>query len=248
MLLPLPLRPLVVLALIATAAHDVTAQNIVANPSFELPALVGNGDVYSAFPGFSLPGWTVSSSVFVEFGTPFHATRTAQGRQSLFLNSDGVQASPANPAAGAWAWQDLATVVGQPYLLTFAAGDEQAGAPLSGPPGSYTSPASVRVTIGAGPSALTQTFALGTFLRPFGVFSLGFTATSAITRLRFDDATPAFGPSGPLINFSPFIDDISVTAVGAPPVTTAPEPATLALLAPGLALVGVVATRRARSC
>jgi len=35
-------------------------------------------------------------------------------------------------------------------------------------------------------------------------------------------APPAFGPHGSLAFSSPFIDDVSVTAVGAPPATTAP--------------------------
>ena len=61
MRLLLPLRPPVVLALVATAVQDVAAQNIVANPSFEQPALAGNGDGYSNNAGVSLPGWTVAT-------------------------------------------------------------------------------------------------------------------------------------------------------------------------------------------
>src|SRR5205085_10650248 len=100
MLQPSRQHALVVVAFLAVmpAAHGAAAQNIVANPSFEIPAFPGNGVFYSNNPAFSLPGWTVSPKLFLEYGTPFQAVRTAQGRQSLFLNSDGQQATPTNPA------------------------------------------------------------------------------------------------------------------------------------------------------
>ncbi|HEY0778473.1 MAG TPA: DUF642 domain-containing protein [Gemmatirosa sp.] len=225
--------PLAVAAacLIARAAG---AQNLVGNGGFELPALAGSGDAYSTITGAAIPDWTVAtgaSRVFLEYGTPAGVQRTCQGRQSLFLNSDGEQATSANPALGSWAYQDLATTIGKTYSLTFMAGDEQSGAPLTGPPGSTTSPASLRVSVGAGLNALTHTVMLGTLTRPCGTFGFDFTAGASVTRLRFDDLT-----SRQFANNSPFIDGISVVAVGGPSV--APEPATLALLAPGLGVLG----------
>ncbi len=232
-LLMSPRAPLAVAAA-CLLASPARAQNLVGNGGFELPAFPGNGDAFSTITGAAIPDWTVatgSNKVFLEYGTPFGVQRTCEGRQSLFLNSDGEQATTANPALGSWAYQDLATTIGQTYRLTFLAGDEQTGAPLTGTPGSYTSPASLRVTIGTAIDALTQTVLLGTLTRPCGTFGFDFTAGGSVTRLRFDDLTPR-----QFANNSPFIDGISVVAVGGPSVV--PEPVSLALLVPGLGALG----------
>jgi Protein of unknown function (DUF642) len=205
---------------LSAVAVPLTAQNLVANGSFETPAGSGSGDIYSNNASFSLPGWTVSAEgnrVFLEYGTPFNVQRYSDGRQSLFLNGDGSGAS--------WAWQDISIVSGARYRLTFTAGDEQSGRALTGAAGTFSSPATLRVSLGS----VFQDFVVGSGTRPGKTFTWDFVATSALTRLRFDDTTPvAFNQN------NPWIDGVSIVALDAAVV---PEPATLALLAPGVVLL-----------
>ncbi len=233
-MLPAFLRHTAKYAAIVTAVSLVAgtvplaAQNLVANGSFELPALGGDGDLYSNNAVFSLPGWTVATGgnrVFIEHGTPFNVQRYSDGRQSLFLNGDGG-------SGASWAWQDVSIVTGARYRLTFTAGDEQSGRALTGPATSFSSPATLRVTLGS----VFQDFVIGSGTRPGTTFTWDFVATSAVTRLRFDDTTP-----GDFFTSSPWIDGVSIVALDAAVV---PEPATLALLGPGVMVLLLMRRRR----
>ena len=52
-------RAFIVACFAVAAGQSSVAAGIVVNGSFEMPAGVGDGDVYATDPSFSLPGWTV---------------------------------------------------------------------------------------------------------------------------------------------------------------------------------------------
>ncbi len=170
--------------------------NLVTNGGFESP-VIGNG-TFQLFA--SIPGWTAGTGL-IEIqnhiaGSPY------EGAQ--FMELDSNQSSSA--------YQDLATVAGQTYTLSFA---------FSARPGT---PASDNIlAIYWGGTLLDTLTANGSSLNDtdWHVFTYSVTASGGTTRLQFAD-------QGVSNSLGTYVDAVSVDT---PQV---PEPASLMLLGTGL--------------
>lgn len=168
-----------------------TAANLVANGSFEEPNIPTNS--FALFP--SIPEWSV------EYSNPFFGAIEIQNNVagSPF---DGNQFTELDAVGQPRLFQDLQTVVGQTYNLQFA---------FSPRPGVLDNNLSVRWgdvlldPISASGIGLTNT--------QWQVFNYELLATSAITRLSFDNRLETLNGLGT------YLDAVSVTAI-----TTVPEP------------------------
>ena len=190
------------LAAAATLAMVAPARaNIVANPSFEC----GTSPWVSVLGGGGNDPWSVQP------GTGHTGTH-------LMLTGCSI-ASCADPNTGARFYQDLTTVVGTVYDLTFWIQS------TGGPPDEY------RVYWDG---TLVDDIVNQPFTNNFVQFTVNaLTVTSTTTRLLFT------GFQGPGIVE---VDDVDVEARAN---VATPEPATLALLGLGLAGLGVVRRKRA---
>ncbi len=192
------------------ASRSVQAQNVVTNPGFE--------------SGFS--GWTENGvKWFLPTGSggydPGGGTHGGTGKAITVCG--GVSCMAADPAIlGAWLYQDLNTVVGQSYTLSFWLYSN--GASTADRPVQFR--ALFGNTVAADFTALPTS---DVFTQYFNTVPL--IATSTTTRLELlgrDD--PSYLQ----------LDDISVTAS-----TTTPEPSSMALVSGGL-LAMLAVTRRTR--
>ncbi len=207
------------LALAATLAATLGAP--LAAP---LGAQLVNGNFESSTPvagsvdtygaGSSFGGWTVGQGTIDLLNGYWQA---ADGTYSVDL--DGVSVGSI--------YQDVATTIGEAYTLGFSLAGNPAGGPViktmdvlwgGSVVGSYTFDITGRSFAAMGWTPYTLA---------------GLVSTTATTRLEFRSTTGG--------NFyGPAVDAITL----APAVSAVPEPATLALVAGGLALVGGVARRR----
>jgi Protein of unknown function (DUF642) len=170
------------------------AQNLVRNPSFELP-----GQGYMDIPGGSLaiPGWeTILNGVeVVSWGDLFASpTEASDGRHSICL-------APVLRPGGGGLQQSFATVPGQLYELTFDLGT------LQGFGRDGTS--SVEVTIGS----INQTFQLANSASTvqWREHSIQFVASDLSTRLAFSSL------DDPALHFA-LVDDVAVVSDAPDPV------------------------------
>lgn len=190
------------LALLSLAvARPAAAQNIVTNGDFESPTVLSGFGFDSFAGGSSFTGWDVEGAGVVLVGGFW---QPASGSQSVELNLF---------AAGGIA-QNLTTVPGQSYLLSF----EMAGQPGIGP--------AIKEIQVFWDDSLSGTFTFdttGKALNDMGWVNqqLTLTATGTTTSLRFVGSVPDTGDGGP------GLDDVRVTAIAA----AAPEPGTLLLTA-----------------
>jgi hypothetical protein len=167
--------------------------NIVANPSFELPAIPNGTWTLND----SLPNWSLASGPYIEVqnhaaGSPF------DGNQFVELDSTGESSI----------YQDLSTIAGAQYFLSFA---------FSPRPGVAVN----SMGVSWNGSSVTTIHADGTGLpdTSWTVYSFTVTASSTITRLQFS----GLGPSDSL---GEYIDAVSVE--------TTPEPSSIMLCFGGL--------------
>lgn len=175
-------------------AKPAAAANLVANGSFEEPNIPTN--TFALVP--SIPGWSV------EYSNPSFGAIEIQNNVagSPF---DGNQFTELDAISQPRIFQDLQTVVGQTYNLQFA---------FSPRPGVLDNKLSVRWgdvlldPISASGVGLTNT--------QWQVFNYELLATSAITRLSFDNRLETLNGLGT------YLDAVSVTAI-----TTVPEPNSL---------------------
>jgi choice-of-anchor C domain-containing protein len=205
-----------VLGLMGIAGRPASAQNLLTNGSFELPALPPGTGFSEILAGGVLPGWTVGGDgidLIRDFWQP------SAGAQSIDLS---------RLTAGTIS-QTVATTPFQVYNLIF----DMAGNPDSGDP---FKDMQVGITNSTQPSSL-QTFNITGFSRSdmgWSQRTIAFVALSNTTTISFTSLeNNAFGPA--LDNVRLFED----TAAG-----IVPEPATFALFAPGLALAGLIRRRR----
>jgi len=186
------------LLLVFMCAVPVHASNIVINPSFETP-LIPNGS-FSLFS--SIPGWNLASGPSIEIqnhvaGSPF------DGNQFVELDSTGESAI----------FQDLATLPGTAYQLSFA---------FSPRPGVAVN--SLQVLWAGTPVTTINSSGVGLPDTSWTVYTFNLTATAATTRLQFS----GLGPSDSL---GEYVDAVSVSDV--------PEPSSVVLCMAGLAIAAV---------
>jgi hypothetical protein len=218
-----PHAPLAVaLALVAGAAlaTPAAAQNLVQNGGFESPAIVGDATLAGCPPGFV---WCVGQG---NVDLIQAAWQPGEGRQSIDLNGT---------TAGS-VFQDLATIPGQLYDLSFL---------FSGNPEGDPSETLEMEIFWDGASLGTHGWIVDPALQgpanmlwsPVTIFEI--LATSAITRLEFRSITGAScaPPGNPSTACGPALDAVAV-------VSSVPEPATLALTVAGLLALGALSRRR----
>jgi choice-of-anchor C domain-containing protein len=169
---------------------------------------------FSTLSGSQLTGWTISQGNVDLIGPGYW--QPAAGSQSLDLNGN------AGPAT---IYQDVTLTLGGTYRLSFAMAGN-----VEGPPTLKT------MTVGIGGIDLgTFSFnAAGRSPSAMGweTFTRDFTATTPTMRLTFASTTPGCCTG-------PALDAVSITQV-----STVPEPSTYALIATGIAGLGMVARRR----
>jgi hypothetical protein len=191
------------------------AQNIVLNPGFET----------GSFPPWVARAWDVSSGVRAHSGTHYTATGCV-----------GPACITPAPGSGAYVYQDLVTVVGAQYTLTFyyfpgpgtGAAELQA---LWGPTATQLTTGGAGVCSG---NCVFDNTQIGTSTyAQYTVANL--TATSALTRLEF------LGRQDPSEDG---LDDVSVIATSLP--STTPVPPSVLLTMVGLACLGLSAGYRLR--
>ena len=189
----------------AATSCTATSGNIVQNCSFEssVPAVSPGGLIYFPAGSTGITSWTVAS---VPAGGNdltdkqfFGGFPVEDANLSLDLNRDD--------AGGIY--QDLSTIVGQTYQVTFF----MSGYPAPGAPCAAADPKSLVATAGATSQAFT--FVPNQSASPLGNQSFDqhtmlFVATNSVTRLTFTSTT--FGCAGPVI------DDVSVVPLA--PINT----------------------------
>lgn len=171
------------------AAAPATATNIVTNGSFENTQVGygGYGD-FNSIDGWNLLAGSQSSVIEVQnhiVGDPF------DGNQFVELNSTAVTGI----------YQDLSTQIGKTYQLTFA---------FSPRPGTDQAHNLLNVDWGNQSVASLSANGAGLADTAWKTFTYNLVATSAITRLSFDD----FGSVSD--SLGTYIDKVSVTAVPEP--------------------------------
>jgi len=210
----------------AFMTSQAMAQNLVGNPGFEtgtFPPWVANN-----YGGNGGGGWVVSSGAGAHSGSHYASTGCN--------GSEGGTCIAPDPGNGSWLYQDLATVPGTQYMLTFYYA-----------PGSATGGGSAELQVLWGPSATPLTTggngtctgscvfdntSIGS--SAYTQYTVSLTATSTSMRLEF------LGRQDPATDF---LDDISVTGPAAVSAPTLLPSSLLATMA-GLACVGWYMGRR----
>jgi choice-of-anchor C domain-containing protein len=200
----------------AATAASASAQNLVANGSFETPAITGAYATYAA--GNALTGWTIAS-----------------GSVDLIRNywnaSSGLQSLDMNGSSTATLSQFLTTNVGSTYDLTFMI--------AGNPDGAWDKQLNVfwnGVQLGRGPVTFAQAGNNHASMGWTQISFAGLAATSTSTELRFEGLDSSGGNgAGPYMGAA--LDDVSV-------VTATPEPSTYLLMGTGMLALASVARRR----
>ncbi|MBS0658908.1 MAG: DUF642 domain-containing protein [Verrucomicrobia bacterium] len=208
------------LSLLAGSLLATASSAQVLNGSFEDPTVATGGASVFGAGSLAITNWTVVgvdvavlSGSFTQSGITFQAQSGSQ-----WLDLSGV-----NNSAASGVVQNIGTVIGQAYEVSFYVG--------SASDGGFFFPATVDLSIDGGgrvsyfnpnttPNALN-------WLQ----FTVPFVATSTTTTLTFFNGSAAN-------NFSTGLDSVTVT-----PVTAVPEPATMLA---GVLALGAVARRRLR--
>ena len=201
-------------AAIAISAMPASAQELVVNGGFE------QSSSQTATPtGWTNIGHSDGVITYASFGTPVY-----EGLNYYDFGGYGNSNGP----AGDGIQQAIATVIGTSYILKFGLSSEnQAGT-------------SVLQLYFNNVLANTYTQGIdgtGVFKKPFTLQTFSFTATSALTTIKFLEGVGSAGGNG---NNDPLIDGVSFTgAAGA-----VPEPATWGLMVLGFGMIGAAARSR----
>jgi hypothetical protein len=184
------LKRIALLALTLASLANIASADIVINGGFEDPVIPTG--TFSYLP--SIPGWTLASGPAIEIqnhvaGTPF------AGQQFVELDS----------SANGSMYQNLTTVAGQTYRLSFA---------YSPRPGVAESSNGIDIIWGGSDLGIIKQTGIGHADTVWGVRTFSLVATSSLTRLQFT----AVGTSDSL---GGYLDAVAVNAV--------PEPSSLAL-------------------
>lgn len=209
------LRKLILAALLS-APVLASASNLVVNGDFEINDPIG---------AYWDSNATTMFAPITDYGpccAPFGTFPAENGKNAAFFGAGNLK--------GGSIWQDLTTVVGVTYEVSFDYG-AIAGATEQMLRASALSGASFSNVLAESDFSATGTRDLAALLSTFGY---SFTADSTTTRLQFTDV------SFSTINVDGVLDNVSVNAVTAP----VPEPETYALMLAGLGAMAFVARRR----
>ena len=212
------LRKLTVVALLAVPLFS-SAADLVTNGGFE------DNDPIGAYWDSNA---TTTFAPITDYGpccAPFGVFPAANGNNAAFFGAGNLP--------GGSIWQDLNTVAGVTYEVSFDYG-AIAGATKQMLRASAFGGASFNSVLAQSDFSATGTSNLAALLSNFGY---SFTADSTTTRLHFSDV------SFSTINVDGVLDNVSVNAVTAP----VPEPETYALMLAGLGAMTFVARRRKKA-
>ena len=198
--------------------------NLILNGSFEAPTVpavpVGG---FTNFVGGSaaIPGWIVvgvdsalASGTFTQSGIVFQAKDGVQWADLAGVTSNSMTSGLS---------QDVATVAGQLYQLSFNVG--------SATDGQFFFATTIDLSIDGGTRSSYANPTAPHDMLDWELFTVQFTATSGSTNITFFNGAAAN-------NFNTAFDDVSLTAF----TSAAPEPGSLALV--GLGLAGLFGLRR----
>lgn len=212
-------RAVAAIALMST--FSAFAGNLVTCGSFECEQ-VPDGD-YGYYTGTSFYGWTVTSGDSIELRNDI-----------VGKAQDGYMFVELDSRANSGMSQTIDTVVGQAYQVSFYASSRPQSDLYNGNSfaGNIVPASSNGLTMTFG----TATVSVDTTANPttgniWTLYTTTFTATSTQTTLNFQ----ATGTSD---SYGTSLDNVSVTAV--------PEPATYAMMAAGMLMLGALARRRQR--
>jgi PEP-CTERM motif len=182
-------------------------------PLLATAATVSNGDFESG-----AAGWTVAPVVYIgpvaPYDGPLYSGVYTGGLQAAFFG--------AGDSVGGSIYQDITTVAGQKYQVSFTY-----GAVAYAEPQSLLASAIDGVSLGSTAVSASGTFDRAAILSPY---SFMFTAASGLTRLTFADT------SSVTTSVDGVLDNVSITAV--------PEAGTISMMLGGLAMMGFMARRR----
>jgi choice-of-anchor C domain-containing protein len=174
--------------LVCAAGSSVRADSIVVNGSFETPVLGVGFTTYGA-GNSALTPWVIASGSIDHIDTLWQA---AEGSQSLDMNGNGTAGS---------IYQDLDTMPGQAYTLSFAQAANPDGLPAI---------KTLRVEWDGALVADVNSTTVGKTRANMGWETHSFTvvASGTTTRLQFTSQTSGF--------FGPALDDVRVEGVPLP--------------------------------
>jgi hypothetical protein len=223
----------IVLALLAASAATVAAlpaaaNNLIVNGDFESPGAPAGSLTLLGGGSTALTGWNVTgpadNAIYI-INTTYTEPNALFTAESGSNSLDITGSFNSGPTSGVN--QDVTTVVGQKYRLSFWVGNQDG----SDNP-NYLSPSTVNLSIDGGPTIAETNANTSTHVINWEEFTDTFTATGTTTNISFLNGTPLTDAEGGL-------DNVSLTAV--------PEPASWAMMLVGFGGLGVAMRGRRRA-
>jgi hypothetical protein len=216
-----------------TSLSPAHAVPLIANGSFETPAVPVGGFTNFLVGGGTLTGWNVIgpagkhvsivSGVFGQNGVSFPAEDGSQWLDLTGFNDNSTEGVS----------QSVATTIGDSYQLSFFIGNTTGG-------GIFGTTSTVNVFLNGLPTFTDVNSLISPTTLTWEQFTHTFVASGATTTLGFANGDPATDNSNGL-------DNVVLLDLGPAPVTSVPEPGTLALFGAGLACAAALRRRRKKT-